>query len=57
MRLSHGLVLTVTLAMPLLAGCTVNTAPAPTPVVAQERVVVPSSTVVAQPPLVVQRGY
>jgi hypothetical protein len=41
------------IAAPLLAACTVNTAPAPTPVVVQERVPVQSQ--VAPPPVVLQR--
>ncbi len=54
MRFSHATALAVTLALPLLAGCTVNNPPA-SPVVVQERVVVPSQTIVTQPPVVLQR--
>ncbi len=42
------------IAAPLLAACTVNTAPAPTPVVVQERVPV-QTQMVAPPPVVLQR--
>lgn len=45
--------LAVLLAAPLLAACTVNTAPTPTPVVVQERTVQPQ--VVTPPPVVLQR--
>jgi hypothetical protein len=55
MRLSPLAILAVTLAAPLLAGCTVNTAPSP-PVVVQERVPVQQPpAVVAPPPVVLQR--
>lgn len=54
MRLSPLIALSATLAAPLLAGCTVNNPPA-APVVVQERVVVPSQTVVTAPPVVLQR--
>ena len=56
MRLSHPAALAMTLALPVLAGCTVNNPPA-SPVVVQERVVVPSQTVVTQPPVVLQQRY
>lgn len=46
--------LAVLLALPFLAACTVNTAPAPTPVVVQERVPV-QTQMVAPPPVVLQR--
>ena len=54
MRLSHCAALAATLALPMLAGCTVNNPPA-SPVVVQERVVVPGSTVVQPAPVVLQR--
>jgi hypothetical protein len=49
MRLS----LAALMALPLLAACTVNNPPAPTPVVVQERPVQPQ--VVTPPPVVLQR--
>ena len=54
MRLSPFLALAATLSAPLLAGCTVNNPPA-APVVVQERVMVPSQTVVTPAPVVLQR--
>lgn len=41
------------LALPVLAACTVNTSPTPTPVVVQERA--PQPQVVTPPPVVLQR--
>ena len=54
MRLSPLVALAaVTLAAPILAACTVNNPPS-SPIVVQERVVVPNQTVVS-PPVVLQR--
>ena len=54
MRLSHSFALAATLALPLLAGCPVNT-PSSQPVVLQQPSVVMPSPVIAAPPVILQR--
>ncbi len=50
MRLSHTFALAATLALPLLAGCTVNNPPTQ-PVVVQQQ----PAAVIAAPPVILQR--
>jgi len=54
MRLSHTVAFAAILALPLLAGCTVNNPPSQPVVVQQPTAVVPSA-VIAAPPVILQR--